>query len=75
MTAALAGDFARARLLHYRLFPLIQAMFFDTNPVPAKTALALMGKIKAANPRLPICAMSSANLDKLTSVISEYGLI
>jgi 4-hydroxy-tetrahydrodipicolinate synthase len=75
MTAALAGDFAGARPLHYRLLPLIQAMFLDTNPVPAKTALALMGKIKAANPRMPLCAMAGANLDKLKIAISEYGLI
>lgn len=75
MNSALAGDFAKARQLHYRLFPLIQAMFFDTNPVPAKTTLALMGKIKGANPRMPICEMSGVPLEKLKKVVSDYGLI
>jgi 4-hydroxy-tetrahydrodipicolinate synthase len=75
LEASLAGDFAKARPLHYKLFPLIQAMFIDTNPVPAKTTLALMGKIKAANPRMPICEMGDATLDKLKKVITAYGLI
>jgi 4-hydroxy-tetrahydrodipicolinate synthase len=75
MEAALAGDLVKARELHYRLFPLIQAMFFDTNPVPAKTTLALMGKIKRANPRMPICDMSAEALAKMKQVISAYGLI
>jgi 4-hydroxy-tetrahydrodipicolinate synthase len=75
MDDALSGDFARARESHYKLFPLIQAMFFDTNPVPAKTTLALMGKIKAANPRMPICEMSDDSLDRMKKVITEYGLV
>jgi len=75
MEAALAGDLAKARPIHYKLFPLIQAMFIDTNPVPAKTTLALMGKIKGANPRMPICEMSEATLASLKKVIKAYGLI
>jgi 4-hydroxy-tetrahydrodipicolinate synthase len=75
MAAALEGDFAKARQIHYKMFPLFQAMFFDTNPVPAKTTLALMGKIKAANPRLPISDMNEAALARMKKVIAEYGLI
>jgi 4-hydroxy-tetrahydrodipicolinate synthase len=75
MAAALEGDFAKARQIHYKMFPLFQAMFFDTNPVPAKTTLALMGKIKAANPRLPISEMNEAALARMKKVIAEYGLI
>jgi len=75
MNDALAGDFAKARKTHYKIFPLIQAMFFDTNPVPAKTTLALMGKISAANPRMPISDMSADALEKMKKVISAYGLI
>ena len=75
MAAALDGDFAKARQIHYKMFPLFQAMFFDTNPVPAKTTLALMGKIKAANPRLPISEMNEAALARMKKVIAEYGLI
>jgi 4-hydroxy-tetrahydrodipicolinate synthase len=54
MEAALAGDVALANSLHYKLFPLMQAMFYDTNPVPAKKGLELMGKIKSGLPRLPL---------------------
>jgi 4-hydroxy-tetrahydrodipicolinate synthase len=75
MEAALEDDFAKARQIHYKMFPLFQAMFFDTNPVPAKTTLALMGKIKAANPRMPIYKMNEAALERMKKVISAYGLI
>lgn len=75
MEAALAGDVARARQLHYKLFPLMQAMFYDTNPVPAKTALALMGKIRSAAPRLPLWPMSDDNLAALKKALAAYGLI
>ncbi|MBU0482079.1 MAG: 4-hydroxy-tetrahydrodipicolinate synthase [Proteobacteria bacterium] len=75
MNAALAGDYDGARKLHYKMVPLIKAMFFDTNPVPAKTALALMGKIKAANPRLPLYTMAPDTLDKLKQALTAYGLI
>ncbi len=75
MEAALNDDFARARQIHYKMFPLFQAMFFDTNPVPAKTTLALMGKISAANPRMPMFKMNEAALERMKKVITEYGLI
>ncbi|MFH1020728.1 MAG: 4-hydroxy-tetrahydrodipicolinate synthase [Pseudomonadota bacterium] len=75
MDAALAGDLAKAKELHYKLLPLIQAMFIDTNPVPAKTALAMMGKIKSGLPRLPLYKMNEANEEKLKKVIAAYGLL
>ena len=75
MEAALAGNLARANELHYKLFPLMQAMFYDTNPVPAKTTLHLMGKIKSAAPRLPLCSMSDDNLARLKATLTAYGLI
>ncbi|MBU0674380.1 MAG: 4-hydroxy-tetrahydrodipicolinate synthase [Proteobacteria bacterium] len=75
MEAALAGDFTRARELHYQLFPLMKAMFYDTNPVPAKTALAMMGKISAASPRLPLWTMSEANRERLAVALKDAGLI
>ncbi|HEX4825451.1 MAG TPA: 4-hydroxy-tetrahydrodipicolinate synthase [Candidatus Polarisedimenticolaceae bacterium] len=46
MTAALRGDVPAARALHYRLLPLIRALFLETNPVPAKTALAMLGRCR-----------------------------
>ena len=54
--AAEEGDWQRARDLHYKLRPLSAAMFFETNPIPAKTALSLMGKIQG-DLRLPLCPM------------------
>ena len=75
MEAALAGDMATARKIHYQLFPLMQAMFFDTNPVPAKTALFLMGKIKSAAPRLPLYKMNDATVAKLKKVMDSCGLL
>jgi len=75
MDAALAGDLARAKQLHYRLFPLMQAMFYDTNPVPAKKSLELMGKIKSGTPRLPLYPMNDETLSKLKAALADYGLI
>ena len=68
------GDVQRARDLYYRLLPLCQAMFFETNPVPVKTSLALMGRI-GEELRLPLAPMSQANLERLKSVLRDYGLI
>lgn len=75
MEAALAGDVARAKQMHYKLFPLMQAMFYDTNPVPAKKSLELMGKIKSGTPRLPLCSMDDETQVKLKTALSAYGLI
>ena len=75
MDAVLNDDMVKARELHYQLFPLMQAMFFDTNPVPAKTTLELMGKIKSASPRQPLWTMGDDALARMKKVIIEYGLI
>ena len=72
---ALEGDFARAREVHYRLFPVMQAMFFESNPVPAKKTLELMGRIKSGEPRLPLAPISEGSLAKLKKVIGDYGLV
>ena len=68
------GKYEKARALHYKLEPLNQAMFIETNPIPAKTALALMGRIREEF-RLPLCEMSEANREKLRMTIKDYGLI
>ena len=69
-----AGDGAKARALHYKLYPLFQALFVETNPIPVKHALALMGKA-TAELRLPLCPLSPENLATLTRAMKEYGLI
>ena len=67
------GKYGEARALHYKLEPLNQAMFIETNPIPAKTALALMGKIREEF-RLPLCEMSAANKDRLRKALKDFGL-
>jgi len=68
------GDIDRAKELFYKLFPLCQAMFYETNPVPVKTSLALMGKIKE-DLRLPLAPLSQTNLDRLKRALEDYGLL
>lgn len=69
-----AGDMKKAKELHYKMRPLMDALFFETNPVPSKAALAMMGKIEYEL-RLPLCRMSDANYERLRKVVSDYGLI
>ena len=68
------GDYSRAKALHYKLLPLNNAMFFETNPIPAKTALGLLKRI-SGEMRLPLAPMSDLNLKKLKEVMKAYGLI
>jgi len=72
--AALEGDFAKARELHYRLLPLMNANFVETNPIPVKAALAMMGLIEEKY-RLPLVPMNSANRDRFAKVVEELGLL
>jgi 4-hydroxy-tetrahydrodipicolinate synthase len=69
-----AGQLDRARRLHDKLFPLFTALFYETNPIPVKAALAMMGKIDGEL-RLPLCPMASESREKLARVMKEYGLI
>lgn len=75
MEASLAGDWKKANKIHYRLFPLMNAMFCAPNPVPAKKGVELMGKIKDGLPRLPLSAIDDAALAKLTAAMKDAGLI
>lgn len=67
------GDLKRAQELHYKLLPLIKAMFIETNPIPVKTAMGLLGMIDPEL-RLPLCPMSEDNLAKLMNALKAYGL-
>jgi 4-hydroxy-tetrahydrodipicolinate synthase len=69
-----AGDLEKARQLHYRMSPLIDALFIETNPTPVKAALAMMGKI-AYELRLPLCKMAEKNAAVLKKVMQDYELI
>jgi 4-hydroxy-tetrahydrodipicolinate synthase len=68
------GNIDKAELLHYKMLPLVKAMFIETNPIPVKTAMGLMG-LCAPDLRLPMCAMSEENLGKLKLALKEYGLL
>ena len=68
------GNLARAKALQYKLRPLNDAMFLETNPIPVKTALALMGKI-SGELRLPLCPMAEPNLNRLQATLKEYGVL
>lgn len=68
------GDIAKARELHYKLEPINAAMFIETNPIPVKTALAMMGKIKEEF-RLPLCEMAKANKEKLKEILKSAKII
>lgn len=70
----LTGDFETARKLHYRLLPLMRANFIESNPIPVKTALALMGKIEESF-RLPLVPMQKENKEKLIHILETLSLI
>ena len=70
----LAGEIDQARAIHFEIFELCQAMFVETNPIPIKAALGLMGKIEPEF-RLPLCPPVSASLEKIRNVLSKLNLI
>jgi len=63
-----------ARRIHFELLPLVHVLFLETNPIPVKTACALMG-LCGAEMRLPLTPMSEGNLAKLKQVLQDYKLI
>ncbi len=69
-----ASKMEEALKLHYKMEPLHSLMFVETNPIPVKTALALMGKI-GEEFRLPLCPMADANKEKLKKGMKDYGLL
>lgn len=75
MEAALAGDLAKANALHYRMYPLMKALFCAPNPVPAKAGAELLGKIRSGLPRLPLAPLDASGIDKLRSAMAGLGLI
>ena len=64
------GDVERARELHYRLLPLMQALFAETNPIPVKAAVHMSGRIADPALRLPLTPIQKANRDRLEAALS-----
>ena len=68
------GNLKKTQEIHYKLLPLIKAVFLETNPIPVKTAMGLLGMCEP-DLRLPMCAMLPENLEKLKKVLKDYGLL
>ena len=68
------GKLPDAQARHERLLPLVKALFVETNPIPVKTAMGLLGLIEPSL-RLPLCEMESGNLDKLKTALHAHGLL
>ncbi len=68
------GNIEEARRIHFQLSPLFAALFYETNPIPVKEALGMMGKIDPEL-RLPLCSMGKDNRDKLMQVMNEGRFI
>ena len=69
-----AGDVARAQAVHYRLLPLLDVLFCETNPIPVKAALALRGLV-LDEIRLPLTKLTEPSRERLQLVMKEFGLL
>jgi 4-hydroxy-tetrahydrodipicolinate synthase len=73
-SAALNNDWKKARALHRKYVPLMQANFIESNPMPVKAALAMMGRIEEVY-RLPMVPMRRETRAKLEQIVAEVGLL
>ena len=72
--AALANQWDTARRIHRKYLPLMQANFIESNPIPVKAVLAMMGRIEEVY-RLPLCPVKKENRAKLEKIATEAGLM
>jgi 4-hydroxy-tetrahydrodipicolinate synthase len=72
--SALQGNMEEAKQIHRELYPLSKVLFIETNPIPVKTALGLMKKIKP-EVRLPLCEMNEENVKKLSQALKKIGAL
>ena len=68
------GNLKKAREAYYKLLPLVRAMFLETNPIPVKTAMELLGMCEPGL-RLPLCPMNEDHLAALKQALAAYGLL
>ena len=73
-SSAEEGDFVNARDQHYKLMDINNVLFIDTNPIPVKAALHLMGKIENEI-RAPLVGLSSQHLELVNEVLNKHGLL
>jgi 4-hydroxy-tetrahydrodipicolinate synthase len=71
---SLAGDFAAARAIHHKYLPLMQVNFVETNPIPVKAAMALMGLLEPVW-RLPLVPPGAASHSKIEKVLRDLALL
>jgi len=74
VAAALNNDYDKARSLHYKLAPLFSALFLETNPIPVKTALAMMGKC-VDEVRLPLTPLAKEFYPQLKDALRVTGVL
>jgi 4-hydroxy-tetrahydrodipicolinate synthase len=74
VSAAQKGDYEHARTLHYKLTPLFSALFLETNPIPVKAALAMMGKM-SEEVRLPLTPLADEYRPKLREALKQAGIL
>ncbi len=67
------GEMEKSKELHLKMFPVVKALFIETNPIPIKKAMEMMG-FAAGNPRLPLAPMSEENVAILRKRLIEYGV-
>jgi 4-hydroxy-tetrahydrodipicolinate synthase len=70
----LSGNINRAREIHFKTLPVVKALFIETNPVPVKEAMAMMG-LPAGNPRLPLVPLKAENREVMRQVLIQYKLL
>ncbi len=74
VASVLDGNMEEARSIHKMLYPISKTVFIETNPIPVKTALGMMGMIKPEL-RLPLCEMRPENEKKLKDVLKKLGVV
>src|SRR5207245_2393154 len=73
-TAALRGDLESARAIHNRILPLMTGNFIESNPIPVKAAMKMLGLIPTDTVRPPLAPLTEANRKKMESILRECGL-
>jgi 4-hydroxy-tetrahydrodipicolinate synthase len=74
VAAALGGDWDGAREIHNRVLPLMTGNFIESNPIPVKTAMKMMGILENDTVRSPLAPITDANRTKMQQILAECGL-
>jgi len=74
VSAALKGDYEQARKIHYKLTPLFSALFLETNPIPVKAALTMMGKM-SEEVRLPLTPLADEYRPQLREALQQAEVL